>query len=193
MTDLAWGAHVSAAFRSRVQEIAAGLSPDPDCASWLMSAMAFETGQTFSPAIRNAAGSGAVGLIQFMPQTAASLGTTVADLGAMSAEAQLECVAEYFRPWTGRLHNVGDLYGAVIWPAMIGKPDSYVCFDKADPDHPKRYLQNIGLDTNRDGKTTRGETYARVLHLLQVGLQPPNVWTDGLAFAADLTRKALEV
>lgn len=41
-----------------------------------MAAMAFESGETFSPSIKNAAGSGAVGLIQFMPSTAKALGTS---------------------------------------------------------------------------------------------------------------------
>ena len=35
----------------------------------LMAVMSFETGGTFSPSIPNAAGSGATGLIQFMPST----------------------------------------------------------------------------------------------------------------------------
>lgn len=173
--QMAWGARVSAAFRSRVEQIAAGLGIEP---GWLMACMAFESGQTFSPSIRNAAGSGAVGLIQFMPQTAAGLGTSTVELAQMSPEAQLEYVADYFRPRTGRLHNLGDVYGAILWPAMIGKPDSYVCFDKADSEHPKLYLQNHGLDFNGDGKITRGEAYARVKVLLDRGLQPPNVWSD---------------
>jgi hypothetical protein len=173
MTTLAWGARVSAGFRSRVQEIAAGLGID---ASWLMACMAFESGQTFSPSIRNAAGSGAVGLIQFMPQTAAALGTSTAELAAMSPEAQLEFVADYFRPRTGRLRNLGDVYGAILWPAMIGKPDSFVVFDKADPDHPKLYLQNQGLDFNKDGKVTRGEACARPQVLLQRGQEAANVF-----------------
>lgn len=173
MTALAWGAKVSPAFRERVEQIAAGLGCE---ASDIMACMANETGQTFDPAIRNAAGSGAVGLIQFMPQTAASLGTSTADLAHMSAERQLEYVADYFRPWIGRLHTLGDVYGAILWPAMIGKADSYVCFDKAQPNHPKLYLQNIGLDANKDGKITRGEVCARVQLLLDRGLKSPNVW-----------------
>lgn len=177
MSALAWGAKVSSTFRERVEQIGASLSPDADCPSWVMACMAQESGQTFDPSIRNAAGSGAVGLIQFMPQTAAALGTSTAALAGMSAEAQLEYVADYFRPWTGRVHSLGDLYGAVLWPAMIGKPDSYIVFDKADPNHPKLYLQNHGLDIDQNGKITRAEVCARVDLLLSRGLQPPNVWS----------------
>jgi hypothetical protein len=181
MNPLAWGAKVSAAFRERVEQIAAGLGID---ASWLMACMAWESGQTFSPSEVNGAGSGAVGLIQFMPQTAAALGTSTKDLAGMSAERQLEYVADYFRPWTGRLRNLGDLYGAILWPAMIGKPDSYVAFDKADAHHPKLYLQNHGLDLNADGQITRGEACARVAVLLDRGLRPGNVWPAATELAA---------
>ena len=171
MAVLAWGARVSADFRERVEQIAAGLGIDP---SWLMACMAFESGESFSPSVRNAAGSGAVGLIQFMPQTAAALGTSTAELAAMTAEAQLEYVADFFRPHTGRLHNLGDVYGAILWPAMIGKPDDFVIFDQNDPNHPKLYLENKGLDFNHDGKVTRMEAWHRVSDTLYRGLSPAN-------------------
>lgn len=176
MTALAWGAKVSPAFRERVDQIGATLSANPACPSWLMAVMAQESGRTFDPSIRNEAGSGAVGLIQFMPQTAAALGTSTVELAGMSAERQLEFVADYFRPWTGRLHTLGDTYAVVLWPAMLGKPDSYVVFDKADVAHPKLYLQNHGLDLDRSGKITRQEVCARVTTLLQQGFRPENVW-----------------
>ena len=47
---LAWGARVSAEFRARVRRIASNLGCDPN---HIMAAMAFETGETFDPAIRN--------------------------------------------------------------------------------------------------------------------------------------------
>ena len=55
------------AFRNKVIEIADRLLIDPN---FLMAIMSFETGATFDPKIKNAAGSGATGLIQFMPTTA---------------------------------------------------------------------------------------------------------------------------
>ena len=70
---LAWGTRVSPEFVESVRAICSYLAIDP---SWLMACMAFETAETFRADIRNAAGSGAVGLIQFMPTTAAALGTT---------------------------------------------------------------------------------------------------------------------
>lgn len=184
MTDLAWGAHVSAAFRSRVQEIAAGLGIEAD---WLMAVMFQES--SLDPAAHNP--SGATGLIQFMPQTAAALGTTTAVLAKMPAEQQLEFVADYYRPWTGRMHSVADAYGVVIWPPMVGRPGTYVCFDKKDPKHPARYVQNKGLDYNSDGLITAGEIAARVLAKLAEGRGPHNIWSDDGDFGASLTRAAL--
>jgi hypothetical protein len=147
---LAWGARVSAAFRARVVAISTMLGLDP---SDLMSCMAFETGETFRADVRNAAGSGAVGLIQFMPSTAAALGTTTSVLAAMTAEQQLDYVLRYFKPWVGRLKSLGDVYGAILWPGMIGRADAYVVFDKADAQRPKLYIQNAGLDFNKDGRS----------------------------------------
>lgn len=171
---LAWGSHVSQEFRDNVRATCRFLSIDP---SWLMACMAFETGETFNPTIRNAAGSGAVGLIQFMPTTASALGTTVEGLAGLHAEDQLYYVQKYFTPWAGHLKSLGDVYGAIIWPGMIGRPDSDVVFDQADPKHPKLYIQNRGLDFNKDGKITKAEIVSRIQRELDLGLQPINVST----------------
>ncbi|WBO23919.1 lysozyme family protein [Sphingomonas abietis] len=170
MTPLAWGRKVSPAFRDRVRAIADGLGCS---ASDLMACMAWETGRTFSPSVRNGAGSGAVGLIQFMPQTAGLLCTTTAKLAAMTAEQQLDYVDLYFRPYRGNLHNLGDLYCAILWPAGVGKPDSAVLFTRGNP-NPKLYLQNAGLDLDHDGDITRGEVTAKVRGVLAQGLLPAN-------------------
>lgn len=170
MSALCWGGKVSLAFAGRIRQIAdqIGVSADD-----LMACMAWESGRTFSSSVKNAAGSGAVGLIQFMPQTAAAMGTSVEALSSMSAEAQLDYVLRYFRPWAGKLHGLGDLYMAILWPAAIGKPDGYVLFDKADPAHPARYVQNAGLDFNHDGKVTKLEAYSRVARMRDLGFDPP--------------------
>lgn len=169
---LAWGAKVSANFRNQVAAMCGRLQiSDP---SWLMACMAFETGETFSPSIRNAAGSGAVGLIQFMPGTAAALGTTCEALAVMSAESQLYYVEKYFKPRKGRLRSLGDVYGAILWPDMIGKPDTAVIFKKDDPNRPKLYLQNKGLDANKDGGITKAEIVARIQKAFDKGMLPAN-------------------
>lgn len=172
-THLAWGKKVSGAFRTQAFSIAAYLGVEADD---LMSCMAFESGETFSPSIKNAAGSGAVGLIQFMPQTLAAMGRTTDEVAAMSAESQINVVEDYFSPRRGKLRNLGDLYSAIIWPAAIGRPDDWVMFDQADPAHPKLYLQNRGLDFNKDGKITRGEACAAVLAKRQKGMLDAYRW-----------------
>ena len=77
----------------KIVEIAKDLGVNPN---YLMAAMSFETGGTFSPAIRSFSGSGATGLIQFMGPTARSLGTTTTALAKMSPEEQLDYVKKYF-------------------------------------------------------------------------------------------------
>jgi hypothetical protein len=167
---IAWGAKVSKEFKDKLLVIAddqIGIDPE-----FLMACMAFESGETFSPSVRNAAGSGAVGLIQFMPQTAALLGTSIEDLAAMTAEQQLDYVDKYFAPHRGRIHNLADLYMAILWPAAIGQPDYFVLFDQANAAHPKQYLQNRGLDFNHDGKVTKSEAAYPVAKKLDKGRLP---------------------
>lgn len=170
---LAWGRHVSSGFRDKLLPLAAELGADP---SDLMACIAFETGETFSPRVRNAAGSGAVGLIQFMPATATALGTSVAGLATMTAEQQLDYVARYFRPYRGRLRNLGDIYMAILWPRGVGKPDSHVLFDRRDTAHPRRYTQNAGLDADRNGLVTRQEACAKVQIKLEKGFREEHSW-----------------
>jgi hypothetical protein len=164
---MAWGAKVSATFRERVRWIADTLELSADD---LMACMAWESGRTFSPSIKNMAGSGATGLIQFMPSTAKGLGTTTAKLAAMTAEDQLNFVYKYFRPWKGKLKSLSDVYMAILWPKAVGKPDDYALFTGG-----VAYRQNAGLDTNKDGKVTKAETAAKLYAMRAEGLRPENV------------------
>lgn len=173
---LSWGGKVSPLFRARVMWIAEELRPDDvsaeELASDLMACMAWETGRTFSPSVVNKAGSGATGLIQFMPSTAVSLGTTTAKLARMSAEDQLNYVFKYFEPWKGRLRNLGDVYMAILWPLGVGKPDSFVLWEKGK--RPTTYRQNAGLDANKDGKITRAECLGKITAMRAEGFLPKN-------------------
>ncbi len=162
---LAWGARVSPAFRAKVRKIAAGLGCEPN---YLMACMAFESGETFSPKVLNAAGSGAVGLIQFMPSTAKGLGTTSAALAAMTAEDQLEFVEKYFKGQPP-VRTLEDVYMAILWPRAVGKPNGYVLF--AAPS--VQYHLNRGLDRDRDGAVTKAEAAAAVGAKLAKGLGAP--------------------
>lgn len=163
---LVWGAKVSPEFRAKVREIAARQNLDPN---WYMAVMAFETGRSFSPSVRNPIkGQTATGLIQFTETTAGDLGTSTAKLSRMSAVEQLDWVEKYFEPHKYKIKNIGDMYMAVFLPAIgIGKPDSYVIASEADS--PKWYNPNNSLDKNKDGKITRGEAVQRVLDMYKEG------------------------
>ena len=164
---IAWGAKVSPTFRDRVWWIADQLKLNPDD---LMSCMAWESGESFRADIKNAAGSGATGLIQFMPATARGMGTTTAALAKMTPEDQLTYVYKYFRPFAGRLNNLGDIYMAILWPKAVGKPDSYVLWDKGKM--PTTFRQNAGLDVNKDARVTRAECLSKIMGKLSKGMQP---------------------
>ena len=162
--EIRWGAKVSVTFKERVIWIAKDLQigPDPiEGASMLMDCMAFESGESFSPSVRNAAGSSAIGLIQFMSFTAKALGTTTEALGKMTAEDQLNYVYKYFAPQKGKLKNLGDIYMAILWPKAVGKPDSFVLWDRNTA--PTAYRQNSGLDSNKDGVVVRGEAVVKIM------------------------------
>jgi hypothetical protein len=161
-------------FRQLVRGLAGKLDmPRDDGPSWLMACMAFESGETFSPTIRNAAGSGAVGLIQFMPATARAMGTSTDALSLLSAEAQLAYVEKYFLPYKGRLKHLSDVYMAILWPAAIGKPEGYVLWDAAT--RPITFRQNAGLDVNKDASITKGEAASKVMKMLSKGLADGNI------------------
>lgn len=161
--EIAWGAKVSPLFKERVLWIEQDLGVNAD---YLMACMAWESGESFSPSKKNMAGSGATGLIQFMPSTARSMGTTTEALAQMTAEDQLNYVWKYFAPFKGRLNNLGDVYMAILWPKGVGKPDSYVVFDSGIA-----YRQNAGLDINKDGDVTRGECLTKIKDKLAKGLR----------------------
>lgn len=128
------------AFLSKVEEISRYLVIDPD---WLMFVMWFETARTFSHTTINKT-SGAIGLIQFMPATARSLGTTTEALGSMSNIEQLDYVKRYLAPYRGRMKNWPDLYCAVFYPILVGKPDNYMI------DRAIVARQNPVFDLNKD-------------------------------------------
>lgn len=173
--SLAWGKKVDQAFRDSIFWIADELGlPEMTGPDDLMSCIAWESGETFSPSVVNMAGSGATGLIQFMPTTAVGLKTTTAKLAAMTPVQQLAYVYRYFLPWKGKLRNLGDLYMAILWPLGVGKADSFVLWEKGS--RPTTYRQNAGLDVNNDKRITRGEAVSKVLQKVAKGRLPDNLW-----------------
>ncbi len=156
----------------------------------------FETGGTFNPAEPNRAGSGARGVIQFMPKTmCALLGMPFTEdtakiasvrFCAMSFIEQQEFVVKYFAWYKGKnLSTLEALYCAVFWPAAIEKPDSYVIARRPPPELPKAqwtfehkaYVQNEGFDRfgNKDGVVTRAEVVAAIRKYRATGDDKPEI------------------
>lgn len=163
---LAWGAKVSDLFVTRLFAMVSRLGWQREQANDVMGCMAFESDETFSPSVVNKAGSGAVGLIQFMPSTAMGLGTTVENLKLLSAESQLDYVEMYFLPYAKKIHTLSDMYMSILLPKYIPYPDSAILFSG----DTKAYRQNSGLDANKDGNITKLEATARVQAMLVKGL-----------------------
>lgn len=161
-----WGKRVSVSFLDKVLWIEHDLGLN---ANHLMNCMAFETGRTFSPSVKNP-GSSATGLIQFMAATARRLDTTVEQLAQMTAENQLNYVWKYFEDYAGRMDlkkwNLGDTYMSILWPAGIGKTDSHPIFVQG---RGTAYAANRGLDANKDGTVTRGECIAKIMQMQKEG------------------------
>lgn len=147
--------NVTPEFLREVEAMAERLGTKPE---FLLAVMSFETGGTFDTGVRNAAGSGATGLIQFMPATAAELGTSTDALSRMSPVEQLEYVERYFnnRSSPGDLGTLEGVYTTVLYGSPRPDPGS-VLFDSG-----AAYSQNAGLDLDGDGRITAGEATAKV-------------------------------
>lgn len=146
-------------FMGRVKALATKYGTDPEN---LLSVMHFETGGSFSPSQRNAAGSSATGLIQFLSSTAEGLGTTTDALANMSRLEQLDYVDKYFAQ--SPLKDMGavsgeDLYMSVFWPKAVGKEEDYVLFREGT----KAYEQNSGLDSDGKGYITKADAARKAL------------------------------
>ena len=154
-------------FNTKVVDIAKDLDADP---AHLLAVMNFETGGTLDSKFKNKAGSGATGLIQFMPATAKEL--TKADSKAaaikiledMTPTEQLDYVKKYLEPFKGKLNTLDDVYMAVLYPKAVGKDSDYALFEKGT----KAYWQNRGLDINEDGIVTKAEAASKVRKYGQV-------------------------
>ena len=126
-----------AEFIAKVNSICDDLRIKPD---WLMFVMWFES--RLNPQAINPI-SGATGLIQFMPSTARSLGTTTDVLKHMSNVQQLDYVLAYLRPYKGRMKRWIDVYLAVFYPKAMGDPNFVITSDIVAK-------QNKVFDLNKD-------------------------------------------
>lgn len=165
----------SNAFRRRLILMADARALDPD---YVAAVISVETAATFSPSIRNKF-SGAVGLIQFLPSTARTLGTTAEALAKMTAEDQLAWVGKYYERVQGAVKHplitAGDHYLAAFSGGPgIGKDEGHVLYTQGS----KAYEQNFYLDTSQDGTITVGEAIAPVRAVVKAAEQRAPIVVD---------------
>lgn len=135
--------NTSPAFRAELWRMSERLGLDVDCVAGTIS---FETGGSFDPAIKNPRSS-AIGLIQFLEDTAIGLGTTTAQLRQMTAVQQLYYVERFYERQARRIRSCCDHYLAVFMPDLIGKSPSDVAMQRGDGN----YEVNSGFDRDGDG------------------------------------------
>lgn len=144
-------------FKAKLEKVAQKLGTTSHA---LLAVMKQESG--VDPKARNKH-SNATGLIQFMPDTARRLGTTIEDLYNMDAVQQLDYVYKYYSMTGVGDGSVGDLYMATFMPKYIGYPDSHVLGRNGEAGFGgKVYAQNAGLDRNKDGTITVGDVKTSV-------------------------------
>lgn len=162
------------AFIEKVKKISANLGIDPN---WLMAIMYFESAGTFSPSITN--NIGAVGLIQFIPSTASSLGTSTSALKKMTAVQQLDYVEKYLKQYKGKYKSYIDVYFAVFFPLAIGKPDDWV-IQGGGISASSIYNSNPAFRVVKDGKIRVWEVKKVMLEKL------PSEWLNNGSFSLAL-------
>jgi len=148
-----------AEFLQKVRDISTVLGVDPN---WLMHVMWSESrlnAQAVNPI------TGATGLIQFMPATAASLGTSLADLKNMSNVQQLDYVLKYLKPYRFKIQSYIDLYFAVFFPLAIGKPLAWV-FEAKNLAASLIARQNPAFDLDKNGILTVAEVQDAMLKFI---------------------------
>lgn len=113
---------------SSIIQIALALSVSPVDVCTVVS---YETAGTMSPSIVNKH-SGAVGLIQFMPETAKSLKTTSDKLAAMTFAEQSVYVIKYFKKRKFKAEHDGNDLKRLYSTVFCGNPNYKRCSNKTD-------------------------------------------------------------
>ncbi len=149
-------------FMEKLKKVAANLGVDEKD---LIGIMKHESG--LNPRAVNPM-SRATGLIQFMPKTARSLGTSIDEIYKMSATEQLDLVEKYYKVNGVKSgDDIGDLYMLTFMPAAKDKPDNFVLGNKGGGSvfglsAAAVYNQNKGFDSNQDGIFTVGDVKERI-------------------------------
>ncbi len=148
--------HRSEADRAIFVSSIAGAGYDP---VGVAAVIELESAQSWDPAIHgpkvfSMAPGYPVGLIQFSPDTAQSMGTSTAELEQMSFAQQVKWIPAYYAKFGGpsAFSDPGDYYLAG-WGTAPNSPADKVLAREGSA----AYTGNKGLDTNKDGIITAGE------------------------------------
>jgi transglycosylase-like protein with SLT domain len=138
-------------FWREIHGVAARLKTHP---AWLLNVMACES--LFDADARNPLpGQSASGLLQIIESTARGMGTTANAIRQMSPLQQLRFVERYFKPFTGQLDTLADVYTAVLRGSVIEGGDAVIVVNSKN--EQRVYTLNKSLDLNNDGYITKGE------------------------------------
>ena len=151
--------HDPSQFATKVKDVSGKLEIP---AEWLMAVMYIES--KFDASVYNYKGSGAVGLIQFMPSTARDLNTSAWAISKMNHLQQLEYVYMYLdkvKNRHGPYKSLADLYLGILYPKARSQEACYTLFAKPS----RAYRQNSGLDEDRDGRVTVMDIEKRLARL----------------------------
>lgn len=155
-------------FLDKVIYVSKRLNIDP---KHLVAVMKLESGM--NPVARNRE-TGAIGLIQFLPNTALEIGTTTAKLCMMSAVEQLDYVEKYlslFMP----IHGLIDLYLCILLPgSRKSKTKQYI---EKNGRFAWAYEPNKGLDYDKDGVISHSD-----LEKLFEKIMQGNLWEECMSY-----------
>lgn len=148
--------HRTAAERELFARTIAGAGFDPVAVGAIIEMESAHTWDPKVPGERGAFGANgyAVGLIQFAPGTAKSLGTSTAELERMTFAEQLPFVVKYYQMYGGpsAFARPGDYYVAGFG-ARPNTPDDFALSRQGT----KAYEKNQSLDINKDNTITARE------------------------------------
>ena len=164
----------SRSFGQKVRQVAEQLGVPPE---WLMAVMYAESG--FDAGVYNHKGSGAVGLIQFMPTTARELNISSEQLSRMGHVEQMDYVFRYLqrvKEQHGPYKSLVDLYLGILYPKALNQDPCYTLFSKPS----RAYSQNSGLDENRDGRISVSDIDRRMARLF------PSAYAIGKDVSTDI-------
>lgn len=158
-----YASRLTTAEKDALKQLQTDFSWNDDQLNFLIACMAFES--NLNPKAKNKT-SGAVGLIQFMPNICKAYGTTADEMLKRSFIGQLPYVKKHFMPYYKRTKTLSDMYMAILMPKYIGYAEDYVIFSEG-----AKYEQNKALDQNKDHRVTKAEACKYVFNRYAEGLK----------------------